>query len=158
MATKSVDVLLKEKRIDEIVNPKIVQASPEMTVESAVKLMQDQKSGYIVIAKNKKVVGIFTEVDVVEKILDKNINWASPVSEFMTSQPPVLNIHETVGEAIDMMGTRRLYHIPLLDEKGELVNVISVRTLIRFLAEFYPTEVYNLPPTPHQIMQTEEGG
>ncbi len=86
------------------------------------------------------------------------MDWGKSVSEYMTKEPAVLNPNDSVGQAIDLMGERRVYHIPLIDEKGILVNVISARTLIRFLAEFYPTEVYNLPPRPNQIMETQEGG
>jgi CBS domain-containing protein len=55
------------------------------------------------------------------------------------------------------MAERGFYHIPLVLNK-QLTGILSVRTLIRFLAEFYPAEVYNLPPNPHQIMATPEGG
>ena len=158
MATKSVEALLKEKRIFEITNPKLVQAPPEISLKSAIALMQANRSGYIVIAKNKKVVGIFTETDIVQKILERDVDWESPVSAFMTQNPVVLKPTDSVGTAIDLMGERRFYHIPLVDDQQNLVNVISVRTLIRFLAEFYPTEVYNLPPVPDQIMETPEGG
>jgi len=51
-----------------------------------------------------------------------------------------------------------VYHLPLVNSKQELVNVISVRTLVRYLAGFYPTEIYNLPPNLDQIMQSREGG
>lgn len=161
MSTKSskpVEALLKEKKIYEIVNPRLVQAPPEISLKSAVQLMQERKAGYIVIARDKKVVGIFTETDVVQKILGKDVDWNRLVSEFMTPNPHVLSLQDSAGKAIDVMGEGRFYHIPLVDEKGELVNVISVRTLIRFLAEFYPTEVYNLPPKPDQAMLTQEGG
>jgi CBS domain-containing protein len=156
--TKPVETLLKEKRIYQIVNPRLVQASPDISVKAAIELMQQNKSGYVVIAKAKKVVGIFTEADVVQKVLDKDQDGAKPVSEFMQKDPLVLNIKDTVGAAIDIMGDHRIYHVPLVDDRKELVNVISVRTLIRFLAEFYPTEIYNLPPRPDQVMPTEEGG
>ena len=158
MATKRVEDLLKEKKIYQIINPRLVQAPSTISVAEAIKIMQDNRAGYIVIAKGKKCVGIFTETDVVRKIMDQNVDWNRPVSEFMTPEPAVLNPQDTVGAAIDLMGTRRFYHIPLVDEKGELVNVISVRTLIRFLAEFYPAEILNLPPVPNQIMETQEGG
>ena len=46
----------------------------------------------------------------------------------------------------------------LVNEKGDLVNVLSVRTLIRFLSEFYPAEIYNLPPDPDQVLTPPEGG
>lgn len=156
--SKPVEKLLKEKKIFEIINKKLVKASPEITVEQAIQLMQENRSGYVVLAKEKKPIGIFTENDVLFKILEKNVNWDDPVSKYMTPNPLVLTPEASVGEAIDMMGERRFYHIPLVDEKGDLVNVISVRTLIRFLAEFYPTEVYNLPPRNDQIMPTREGG
>lgn len=158
MPVKSVDAVLKAKRINEITNPKLVQTSPELSVKDAIALMQQNHAGYIVVAKNKKVAGIFTESDVVQKILDRDINWSDPISQYMTPNPLCLKPTDLVGTAIDLMGEKRLYHIPLVDDNGDLVNVLSVRTLIRFLGEFYPQEIYNLPPHPDQIMETQEGG
>lgn len=158
MALKSVEAVLKAKRINEITTPKLVQAPPEISVKDGIELMQKNRAGYIVIAKNKKVVGIFTETDMVEKILEKDVNWSDSISRFMTPNPLCLKPTDVVGSAIDLMGERRLYHIPLVDDNGDLVNVLSVRTLIRFLGEFYPTEIYNLPPHPEKIIETAEGG
>ena len=158
MPTKSVDTLIKQTKIGEITNPKLVQAPPETKVKDGIALMQTNKAGYIVVAKNKKVVGVFTETDVVQKILDRDVNWEDPISKYMTKDPLVLKPNDSVGKAIELMGEHRFYHIPLVDDAGNLVNVLSVRTLIRFLAEFYPQEIYNLPPRPNQIMETPEGG
>ncbi len=158
MPPKSVETLLKETKIYQVINPRLVQAPPDISLKKAIELMQENKSGYIVVAKGKKVTGILTETDLVNKILGRTVNWASPISEFMTPNPVVLNPEDSVGQVIDLMGERRFYHVPLVNDQQELVNVISVRTLIRFLAEFYPTEVYNLPPRPNQIMETQEGG
>lgn len=158
MATKPVELLLKEKKIYQIINPRLIQSPSTITVRQAIDYMQQNKSGYIVIADKKKVVGIFTETDVVRKILDQNVDWDRPVSEFMTTAPACLSPKDSVGRAIDLMGTQRFYHIPLVDDSGYLTGVLSVRSLIRFLAEFYPVEVYNLPPDPDQIMSSAEGG
>ena len=158
MTTKSVDTLLKEKKIFQVVNPKLVQARPEMPVQSVIQIMQEKQSGYAVIAESNRVVGIFTERDVVMKVLNKDVDLNSPVSEFMTPDPFVLTPQDSVGAAMDLMGDKRFYHVPLVNDNGELVGILSVRTLIRFLAAFYPTEVYNLPPVPGQIMETPEGG
>ena len=158
MPAKSVEAVLKAKQIGQIVNPRLVQAPPETSVKDGVKLMQEGKAGYIVVAKNRKVVGVFTETDVAQKILGHDVNWEDPIEKYMTQNPAVLKPTDLVGTAIDLMGNHRFYHIPLVDDNGNLVNVLSVRTLIRFLAEFYPQEVYNLPPHPEQIMETQEGG
>jgi CBS domain-containing protein len=76
----------------------------------------------------------------------------------MSANPLVLQPTDTVGRAVDLMAENDIYHVPLVNEHQELVNVLSVRTLIRFLAEFYPGEVYNIPPNPHQVHHTAEGG
>lgn len=158
MSAKSVEELFKSKKIYQIINPKIVQASPDISVGASTELMQKSGSGYVVIAKNKKIVGIYTETDLVRKILEKDVDLNKPVSEFMTENPAVLSPQDQVGKAIELMGTFRFYHIPLVDENEELVGILSVRSLIRFIAGFYPTEVYNLPPNPNQVMETPEGG
>ncbi|MBI1976699.1 MAG: CBS domain-containing protein, partial [Candidatus Omnitrophica bacterium] len=156
--SKPVDQLLREKKIYQVVNPKLVQAPSDIALQEAIQLMQREKSSYIVVAEHRRAVGIFTEVDVVRKELGQDVNWNRQLRDFMAPGPKILNIKDSVGAAIDLMGAERFYHIPLVDDRGELVNVISVRTLIRFLAEFYPTEVYNLPPKADQIMWTPEGG
>jgi len=158
MSSKPVETILKEKKIYQITNPRLVQAPPEISVKAAIEMMQEATSGYLVIAKHKKVVGIFTEADVARNILEKDVDWSKPVSEFMTTDPALLSPKDSVGKAIEIMGKRRFYHIPLVDENKELVGVLSVRSLIRFLAEFYPTEIFNLPPDSSQVMETPEGG
>jgi CBS domain-containing protein len=158
MPSRPVDKLLKEKKISEVINPRLIQAPPDISVQRAVEYMRENESAYIVVAENKKVVGMFTESDVVQKILEKDVDWKKPIRDFMTKNPVVLRPIDTVGRAIDLMAERSVYHIPLVDQNQDLTGVLSVRTLIRFLAEFYPAEVYNLPPDPHQVMKTPEGG
>lgn len=152
------DKLLKEKRISEVVNPRLIQAPSATTVADAVRLMRENQSAYIVVADGKRVVGMFTESDLTQKILGQDADWKRPIRDFMTTKPMVLRPDDAVGKAIDLMAEFSFYHIPLVDEKQELTGVLSVRTLIRFLAEFYPGEVYNLPPDVHQVMHTAEGG
>jgi hypothetical protein len=49
-------------------------------------------------------------------------------------------------------------HIPIIDKEGRIESVISIQQIIQFLAELYPEEVLNLPPEPHQYMDSREGG
>ena len=158
MNPKEVEDLLETKKIYQIINPRLVQAPSSTSVRDAIALMQEQRAGYVVITDNQKCVGIFTETDVMRKVLEQNADRNRPVREFMSPNPVCLKLEDSVGKAIEVMGKHRFYHIPLVNEKGELVQVISVRTLIRFLAEFYPAEVLNLPPDPNQVMKTPEGG
>jgi len=158
MTSKSIHSLLKERKICQVVNHRLIQAPPETTIMKAIALMHEEKSPYIVVAKEKKVVGIFTDADYVEKVLGGMVNWDAPLSDYMTPDPIVLTPDHSVGEAVDLMGEHMIYNIPLVNENKELVNIISVRTIIRFLAECYPSELLNLPPDPNQVMPSAEGG
>ncbi|MBL8024557.1 MAG: CBS domain-containing protein [Elusimicrobia bacterium] len=149
---------LKDKKIGEIINPRLIQAAPIISIGRAVEIMRENNSAYIVVSEKKRVVGMFTESDISQKIFNKDVDWAQPIREFMSVDPVVLRQDDPVGRAVELMAENDCYHIPLVNEKQELVNVLSVRTLIRFLAEFYPAEVYNIPPNPHQIAPRAEGG
>jgi len=158
MTSKKIEDLLKEKKIEQIVNEKVVQGPPTISIQEAVELMQSKKCGYVVLTDQKKVVGIITETDIAEKVLGEHLDVKTSVSKFMTHDPLVLTPQDPVGAAIDLMAKNTIYHLPLVDKDKKLAGMLSVRTLIRFLAEYYPTEVYNLPPDPGQVSTTPEGG
>ncbi len=158
MANRPAFHLLKNKKISEVINPRLIQGAPDLSINAALELMQKEQSAYIVVAEKGKVVGMFTETDVVRNIMDQDVDWKRPIRDFMTINPQVLRPEDSVGAAIDLMAQFGFYHIPLVDTKNNLTGVLSVRTLVRFLAEFYPSEVFNLPPNPHQVMPTAEGG
>ena len=149
---------LKEKKISEIVNTKCVQGEVGISIGEALNLMRTFKSGYVILVDQGKVSGIFTETDFLRKVLSAGANRSDPVKALMTPDPQVLSPKSSIGAAIDLMGKHRIYHVPLVDENEQLCGILSVRTLIRFLAEFYPKEVYNLPPKSDQVMETPEGG
>lgn len=158
MATKPIEKLIRETTLEQVSKTKFLQCSPETPVGKAIEQMQALKSGYIAVTQDKKLIGLFTENDVVKKILEQDLDWNRPVREFVEPNPIVLTPKDSVAVAIARMGEHRIYHIPLVNEKQELVEVLSVRALIRLLAEFYPAEVLNLPPKPNQLMETVEGG
>lgn len=157
MSKRPISQLLKDTKIGDIVNARLVHGSPQMSVRETVRHMQDNRAGYIVLSEGGRAAGIFTETDLVQKVLERGIDWNDPVSKYM-SVPRVLHPDDSVGAAVDLMSETHFYHVPLVTDSGELTNVISVRTLIRFLAECYPVEVFNLPPNPNQVMKSPEGG
>jgi CBS domain-containing protein len=75
----------------------------------------------------------------------------------MRTDVHTLSKSDSLQSAINVMFEFNIRHVPLVDEFGQLSNVLSIRTLVNFLAELFPTEVFNLPPHP-QIHDTVEGG
>ncbi|MCM3877648.1 MAG: CBS domain-containing protein [Thermoanaerobaculia bacterium] len=98
------------------------------TVEAAVKTMVKERIGAVVVLKGKKMTGIFSERDILDKIiLAKRDPARTPVSAVMTS--PVQYVSGSVEEAqaASTMAEHHIRHLPILDEKKKVVGVVSLR-------------------------------
>ncbi|MDP3979909.1 MAG: CBS domain-containing protein, partial [Chlamydiota bacterium] len=62
---QSLNEYIRERKVYQVVNPICREASPDISIERAVDLMNEYKSSYLVITEKRKVIGIFTETDVV---------------------------------------------------------------------------------------------
>lgn len=159
MPSKTIEEILKETKIFHILRPKLVTSAPEISLKEALDLMHREKAGYIVIAdRHLKVVGMFTEREVLMNVLKTGVSLDEPVSKYMRTDVHTLTKANTVGDALKAMYEFSIRHVPLVDEYGQMNGVLSIRTIVNFLAELLPTEVFNLPPRADQIHETVEGG
>lgn len=156
--SQNIEEVLKSTRIHQILRPKLVMALPSASLQEAVDLMRNEKSGYVIVAdEHSKIVGMFTEREVLMKAMVRGVSWKEPVSKFMRTDVHTLKKSDTVGDAIHAMEKFSIRHVPLVDEYGQVNGILSIRTIVSFLAELFPKEVLNLPPRP-QIHETVEGG
>ncbi|OGW83177.1 MAG: hypothetical protein A3C47_05415 [Omnitrophica bacterium RIFCSPHIGHO2_02_FULL_51_18] len=159
MPAKTIEEILKETRIFQILRPKLVTTSPDIPLKEALDRMHREKAGYLVIAdRHLKVIGMFTEREVLMKVLKPGVSLDEPVSKYMKTDVHTLTKADTVGDALKSMFEFNIRHVPLVDEYGQMNGVLSIRTIVNFLAELLPTEVFNLPPRADQIHETVEGG
>ena len=56
------------------------------------------------------------------------------------------------------MSERNFRHVPGGDANGQATGIVSIKDIIGIVAESFPEQVLNLPPRPHQKMETPEGG
>ena len=156
---KPIEDVLKETRIYQILRPKLVTAPPTLTLKEALDLMHRERAGYIVIAdQHLKVIGMFTEREVLMNVMKKGVDLNDPMSKHMRTDVHTLKKSDSVQAALDAMNEFSIRHIPLVDEFGQMNGVLSIRTIVNFLSELFPKEVFNLPPKADQIHETAEGG
>lgn len=130
---------------------------PATPLSVAIEAMKKDEGGCAIVCEGKRVVGIFTERDLLTKVVGEEIDLQAPVSNWMSPVVSTLTPDATIGDAVSMMHEKSFRNIPLVKE-GNLVGSISVFDVIFYLAESYPKETMNLPPMPDQIMTHEEGG
>jgi len=133
------------------------------TVTEAVRAMQAGQAGCVLITDDgtpdSKVNGIFTERDVLYRIVDRGRNPAQlPLSEVMTPDPETLSVRSAVAYALNKMSVGGFRHVPVVDDDLRPAFVISVRDVVEFLVEAFPREVLNLPPVEGvKAQQAREG-
>lgn len=146
-------------RIGEVDLSPVETVSPETKVEDVVAGMQRRGIGSVLVVENGRLVGIFTERDFFRRILAAGHLDAprDPISKWMTPNPQTIRLDATIGEAIRRMDKGGYRHLPVVDESGNPSAMISVRNIVNWLVEHYPTSVLNLPPDP-AIMALEREG
>ena len=121
------------------------------TVTVAMRAMKRDHCGCVVVTDDgtpdSKVTGIFTERDVLFRIVDQGRNPAQlPLAEVMTPDPDTLSVRSSVAYALNKMSVGGFRHIPIVDAEYRPAFVVSVRNVVEFLVESFPREVLNLPP------------
>jgi CBS domain-containing protein len=110
--------------------PGVHIVDPGATVLEAAQLMNDQRVGALVVADGEEVVGIFTERDVLRRVVAEQLNPGDvEVRSVMTSEVVCAEPQTTLDEARSVFMTRRIRHLPVVDPEGKLKGLISLGDL-----------------------------
>jgi CBS domain-containing protein len=100
-----------------------------------VRRMKDARSGCALVLDNQKLVGIFTEHDVLRKITGDNASKvAVSVKELMSPNPETLRETDSVAAALNKMSLGRYRHIPVVKADGTY-TVMSIKSVLKYIAE-----------------------
>jgi CBS domain-containing protein len=136
-----------------------ITCEPNATVRQAIVTMQQARIGCVLVVDQGRLVGIFTERDVLTKIAARDVDIDQVrVGELMTADPECLDLDNELAYALNQMSIGGYRHIPLLDDQGQPINVVSMRDIVNYLVAVFYRDVLNLPPSPpHGIPQAREG-
>jgi CBS domain-containing protein len=106
---------------------KLLTASPEITVSAAAKLMATRKVGAVMVVEEQKLVGIFTERDIVCRVIAQERDaQTTRLAEVMTTAPQTIDPENSFGYALLMMQENGFRHVPVV-ENGKLIGIVSAR-------------------------------
>ena len=146
-----------DQKVSVLTTDDYVVVSPFTPLSQAIEAMKSDEGGCVIVSDDGRVTGIFTERDLVNKVLGNDVDLESPINSWMQTNVETLSPEATVGDAVRLMNERSFRNIPLV-KHGDLKGSISVFDIITYLAECYPKTTMNLPPLPAQIMDTVDGG
>lgn len=140
--------------------PIVLPASANVT--DAMRAMQREHRGCVIVTddgtRESKLLGIFTERDVLLRIVDRGKNPATlPIGEVMTPEPDCLSVDSTVAHALNKMSVGGFRHVPVVDQEHRPAFVVSVRDVVEFLVAAFPREVLTLASGVSTTTRTREG-
>ena len=107
--------------------------SLDATAEQAIRTMLDRRVGAVaVVDESQRVAGIFTERDVLRRLALSGKNPAeTAVREMMTTSVEMATLDTTPGQALATMVDRHYRHLPIVDDDGRLLGILSIRNVLQ---------------------------
>jgi len=106
------------------------QAELGYTVLETVRVMVERNIGAVPVVHNGKLVGIFSERDLMRRVVAEGRDPRSTcMAEVMTDDPVTVNTQEDVQECMAMMRRHGFRHLPVCHD-GQLVGIVSLRDIL----------------------------
>ena len=115
-------------------------------VRDAVACLREHRVGCVLVTRQGRLVGLFTERDLLVRVLAAGLPLSVPLAECMTADPVTVQPKESVRTALARMQAGGYRHLPVVGEDGIPTGVLSAKRIVRYLAEHFPTTAFCQPP------------
>ena len=120
------------EHLDALGAPPPLTVTPDTPIDHVIGTMQDSGTDCVLVCRDDRLVGIFTDRDAVIRVAGKRLE-AVRVEEVMTPDPVVLRHDDTIGVAIHKMAVGGFRHIPIVRD-GTPSGVVTARDVFHHLA------------------------
>ncbi len=101
---------------------------------SVAEQMARHNAGAVLVVKDDKLAGIFSERDLVTKVISKHFNPVTiPVGEVMTRNPIAVKSDTRISECVKLVRKHHFRHLPIIDEEEKPIGIISTRDFLQYL-------------------------
>lgn len=153
----SISAKLSELKIRHLSLREPAMVERHASIHDAVEAMKTHSLGCALVCDGGKLIGLFTERDLLNKVIGEPVEYDHSIEKVMTANPAKLSLDDSVIEVMRLMEEGDYRNIPLVDDEGRAAGVVTVRDLVSYFAEHFPKEALNLPPDPSQLMRHAEG-
>lgn len=136
----------------------VISIKAGASLQEVVATLQEKRIGCITIENDSNdTVGIFTERDILKKVIGKNLDLNKEiVDDYMTPNPELLSENDPIAFALNRMSDGSYRHIPITRD-GQVRFMLSVKDIVDEIAKTYRKMILNLPPDLKQ-QTTQYGG
>jgi CBS domain-containing protein len=120
--------------IVDVMSLRVVSVGPADTVQEAISCMLAANVGAVAVCDGTRLVGIFTERDVLRLAGARAVFAETRVGDVMTTELVTVSGNEDITDAARLMGARRIRHLPVVEGEN-LLGVVGIRDVLGALAE-----------------------
>jgi CBS domain-containing protein len=129
------DALLNEPVSELLTGIDLLVCRPDDTVGQIVKIFQKQKKGCVLVYKNKKMVGILSNRDLLLRVAGLHADLTKvKVEDVMTRDPGAVRPEDPIAFAVNKMAMGGYRHVPVLRADGTPVSILLIRDILRYLS------------------------
>ena len=123
----------------------LLSIEPTATVMDAANLMNEHRVGALLVVVGEKLEGIFTERDILRRIIGKRQDPdATTVGQVMTTEVACCKPDITVEAARLIFRDKRVRHLPVVDDEGHAVGVVSIGDVNAWAMDNQQAEIHYL--------------
>ena len=110
----------------------VITIEPDATVRDLLRLLAEHNVGALIVSSDgTSVEGIVSERDIVRRLNEDEGVLSAPVSQIMTSDVATCEITDEVNKLMALMTERRIRHLPVVDERGQLAGIVSIGDVVK---------------------------
>ena len=145
--------------IGTLLGEKFIILNEMVSLRDVIENIKIHHIGCVLLENNNEISGIFTERDIVRKIVGNRHNLETEkVKDYMTRNPDVLYKNDLIGFALNKMINGGYRHIPIINEENKPIGIITMQDIINHLGNYFYEDIVNLPPNPIRKQANREGG
>jgi CBS domain-containing protein len=119
--------------------------TPDTTVLAAIEKMVEVGVGAVAVVEGGKLVGIFTERDVIQRVAVKTLPMdRTAISDVMSSPVETARSDTNPSEVLSIMDSKHIRHLPIVDEENRIQAMLSIRHLLHHMVEDLSQELHAL--------------
>lgn len=122
----------------------VLSIAPDKSVSHALGIMEQKKLSALIVAKDKKPLGIFTERALIQIRVGGEIDYSSPIHQVMSSPPLTAPVDMDYREAYQLLLQHRFRHLVVTDQDGYLVGIVTGTDFLSHLGLEYFMEFKNV--------------
>jgi len=128
------------------------------SIREAVEMMRTESVGCLLVTEEGRLIGIFTERDLLTRVLATGLELTAPIRTCMTPDPDSVDLNDPIRTAILKMERGGFRHLPVVDGHRRPIGILSAKRIIGWVVRHFPHLEHILPPDASQAAAREREG